>query len=137
MARPMRAAIPKEEEIFLRTYIRSVEQLEVLLLLVARARWMAIKEVSDHLYSSEGSIALRLKALCDQGLLEVQVDVGKLVYRFAPRNPALRPCVESLAGTYKTRRLRVIEILYPRTSPGIREFSNAFRMRKDEPTEHG
>ena len=125
----MAEQLPSTVRQFLARYIRSVEQLEVLLLLQDQPNrsWSA-GDVYSVIRSSEGSIAGRLEAFAKEGFLTHEHD-GR--YRFSPQNTDLRSAVEQTASAYKTWRIRVVEAIFAPPSDPVQSFADAFKLRKD------
>jgi hypothetical protein len=123
--------LPIEIEEFLANNIRSIEQLEILLMLQARPerRWTA-GEVNGIIRSSDHSVASTLDQLCKQGLLRCSMESSVPQYQFAP-SAALGPTITTLARLYAERRVKIIETIYSERLSEMDEFARAFRLRKD------
>lgn len=119
--------IPDDVLGFLDTYIRSVDQLEILLLLHTRSdRVWSARAVSDELRSNEDGAALRLEDLARHGLVAVAYENGRAFrYQLTGDRHAL---VARVAFTYQDFRLRMIERIFTKPD-GLREFASAFRLR--------
>jgi hypothetical protein len=124
-------AIPPAVKQLLARYIRSVEQLEILLLVQGQPNraWTAA-EVYDVIRSSRTSIAERLKDFTAAGFLaeEPGPPAG---CRYAPKDNALRAAVDETALLYQTRRVRVIEAIFAPEVDPVQSFADAFKLRKD------
>ena len=113
---------------FLYQNIESVEQLEVLLLLLGRReRGWSPDEVARELYSHPTSVARRLAMLLGQGLLR-EIEPG--CYQYAPRTGALHATVRRVADTYHERRVAVVTLIASKPIENVRAFSDAFRIRR-------
>ena len=113
---------------FVNKHITSVEQIEVLLILLANPkRVWSIDEISAILRSSDHSIASRLQSLVSGGLALGTPDLG---YRYAATG-RLHGLVEELQEEYGARRFSVIELVFSRPD-AARSFADAFRLREDE-----
>lgn len=112
---------------FIARHIVSIEQLEVLLLLAeTEERAWTTRELNERLRSQEASIAkwlIALEALKMVGATEECV-------RFAPANDALRRQVAALAEAYRSRRIKVIELIFSKPNESLRSFVDAFDLRK-------
>jgi hypothetical protein len=116
---------------FVNTYISSVEQIEVLLLLLADPeRTWQIDELSATLRSSANSIASRFAPLESARL----VTRNTLGYRYTARGAA-HDLVLALQKEYAERRFSVIELVYSRED-AARTFADAFRFKDDEDEPH-
>lgn len=113
---------------FVNKYITSVEQIEVLLLLLANPqRVWSVEEISAILRSSVPSIQTRLTSLVKARLAVGAAEVG---YRYAATG-RLHALVEELSDQYGARRFSVIELVFSRPDPA-RSFADAFRLRDEE-----
>jgi hypothetical protein len=123
--------LPPAVRQFLARYIRSVEQLEVLLLMHDQPHraWSAA-DVYGVIRSSEASIATRLDAFAGEGFLAVEKGPPQ-TYRFAPQSTDLSSAVSETATAYKTWRIRVVEAIFAPPSDPVQSFADAFRLRKD------
>ena len=112
---------------FVNKNITSVEQIEVLLILLANPeRVWTVSEISAILRSSPNSIASRLQALHQAGLARAEEGQG---YRYAASGRS-HQMVELLQEEYGARRFSVIELVFSRPD-AARSFADAFRF-KDE-----
>lgn len=115
---------------FLRTYIDSVEQLEVLLLLRASGRPWTVGEITRELATSAVSAASRLDSLAASQLV-VRSGVGEhTTYEYRPVDEQVRRSVDELAETYPRRRVAIVTFIFTAPDESLRDFSNAFRLRK-------
>jgi hypothetical protein len=126
----MEAPIPESVARFLAAHVRSLEQLEILLLLAASPErvWTA-DSVNAVVRSSAASAAERLAELRALGLLAV--DDSK-AYRYAPPNRDVSAAVEELAHFYKERRVKIVEMIYAPPSDPVRGFADAFKLKKEK-----
>jgi hypothetical protein len=112
--------------------IDSIAQLELLLLLhgSAPAEWDA-KGIAAELRLDPTWAAEELAKLCRRGLCaETAEDAGR--YRFAPASPELANAVALLDASYADRRVAIVALIYGKPVEPIREFAEAFRIRKEE-----
>lgn len=124
--------IPQEVQQFVARHIRSVEQLELLLLLYRnnQREWSAA-EAAKELYVETGSAANRLAGFEREGLAAVRRDGEILRYRCSPRGDVDRT-IQLVAKTYKERRVSMINLIFSNPLDHIRTFSDAFRLRRDD-----
>jgi hypothetical protein len=54
-------------------------------------------------------------------------------YRYGPASAELAAAVDELAVTYVRHLVQVTNIIHAKPSPGVRQFAEAFRIRKDKP----
>jgi hypothetical protein len=125
-----RETLPPAVEQLLSRHIRSVEQLEVLLL-VHRApeRSWSAAQVYEVVRSSPSSVAARLEAFTALGFLE-KAEGSPATYHYAPKSD-LRSAVDETAHAYEKWRLRVIEAIFAPESDPAQKFADAFKLRKD------
>ena len=127
---PSPGELPSDVLQLLRERIRSIEQLEILLLLRESGdRMWTAGEVYKQVRSSERSVAQTLQGLCSKGLLFC--DAATSQFRFEPQTEALRVTIDQLADLYAERRVRVVEAIYSEPLDAVDEFAKAFRLRKD------
>ncbi len=125
-----REALPPAVKQLLARHIRSVEQLEVLLLLRSQpARAWKSADVYDVIRSSASSISARLDAFAAAGFLAKEEGLPA-TYRYAPKAD-LRSAVEETAAAYQTWRIRVIEAIFAPESDPVQNFADAFKLRKE------
>ena len=123
----MPEGIPKHVERLIASYITSVEELEVLLLLRRHPdRTWQPEEVGRELATPAESAEVRLKDLVSDGFLE-----RKDGYRYTPKTPDLRKAVEDLAETYGKRRVTVIGLIFAKPSDAVQSFADAFKLKED------
>ena len=109
-----------------------MESLEILLSLFARpAEESSPEDVSRTLCTSVESATARLHEL-QQARLLVSISIEPPKYRFNTDSPEAS-LVALLEKTYRERRVSVISFIYSKPSDPLRAFSDAFRLRKDEP----
>jgi len=126
------SGVPDEVIAFVSAHIRSVEQLEILLLVRESApRAWSVHEANAVIRSSEESVAAKLRTLAELGLLSRRAP-GEDVFAFAPRDAELAACVDRVAETYRDRRTSIIELIYSQPEQTLKSFSDAFLVRKDK-----
>ena len=119
--------IPVEVRDFILDHIGSIAQLEALLLLRANPgeRWDAAS-ISKRLYMSERDVEPLLAQLCADRLLSFAEDT----YRYAPEPEERRLVVDRLALVYARQLIPVTNMIHEKQRR-IREFADAFRLRRD------
>lgn len=104
-------------------------QLEVLLLLRAAAdKDWTVEEVARALVMQTTAVVDWLETMAARGLLRRTGDT----YRFAPPDADVERTVDRLAESYATYRLAVIRVIFSPTSEGVTQFSDAFRIRRQD-----
>lgn len=113
---------------FLARYIDSVAQLEALLLLRNNPSqtWSA-DAVAKRLYTSDEESAALLARLCDDGFLARSLQD----YRYACQTPELAAAVDRLAEGYKEQLIPITQLIHAKPRR-IREFADAFKLKKDQ-----
>lgn len=131
------AAIPPRVQRFISTHIDSIEKLEVLLLMRARAdrEWTA-RDVSQELRITESSATARLEDLTDRRLLDKKGSSPD-TYRFHPASTEDSQDISELQATYSTRRVSVISFIFSKPLDRVRGFADAFRIKRDKDDGHG
>lgn len=126
----MTEGIPDHVAAFLGDHINSVEQLEVLLLLMRspERRWSA-KELSEELRSSPESASARLDDLHSRGFLARSPDN---TYHYQTQNADHDRAIHDLASCYEQRKYTVINLIFSKPVDHIRTFARAFRLRKED-----
>jgi hypothetical protein len=118
--------IPGDVRDFILRHIDSVAQLEALLLLRGNPdeTWN-VNTMARRLYAGEQEIVEVLTRLCEDGLLSVTD--GIYHYDCAPD---LRCVVDRLAAVYSRHLIPVTNMIHAKPRR-IREFADAFKIRKD------
>ena len=122
--------IPENVRQFLSQYIGTVNDLEVLLMLMQmRREWTAL-EVGERMYLDEDAARAVLSGLVASGLVE-RGEAAPLRYHYrATENTDA--VIQSLASTYARMRVRVIELIYQSSNRTIQSFADAFKIKKDK-----
>ena len=114
-----------------REHILSLEQLEILLLLRARpGEEMSAKAAGEEVRTGESSAASRLGDLAQRGFLSARVVDDQTLYRYDPKDDALRHAVDLLERAYAERRYTVINLIFAKPIDNLRVYAGAFRFRK-------
>jgi len=122
--------LPTSVQQFLSKYIRSLEQLEVLLLLrnSPKRSWTSA-EVYEVVRSSRASVEERLEQFVLLGFLGKD-DGPPSTFRYAPTDN-LATAVDDTAGAYQKWRVRVIEAIFTPVEDPAQRFADAFKVRKN------
>ena len=112
---------------FLVENIRSIEQLEILLLLRASSdRTWTAQEVYQRVLTNETSVRESLERLREHCLIRV---AGESTYQFVS-NTETQEVLEKLAGLYKEKPARIIYALYGPQRAELDAFAQAFKFRQ-------
>ena len=129
---PAAPALPAAVRTFLTSHVRSIEALEVLLLVHREAeRWWSADSLAAELGMHPATAAARLENMASHNLLDVRISDG-IFYRYGPVSPALDGAVRATAETYQRTPVAVTMALYSPPMDDIRRFADAFRIRKRE-----
>ncbi|HEV2209819.1 MAG TPA: hypothetical protein VG167_13655 [Verrucomicrobiae bacterium] len=110
-------------------FIHSVEQVEMLCLFQKQpAKIWTVAEVFRIIQSSEKSVSQCLETFARAGLLVARTNG---TYEFTPNTPELAQAVAELAAAYRERRVAVVEAIYGQPTDAVKDFANAFRLRKE------
>jgi hypothetical protein len=122
-------ALTAELKRFIAGYIPSLEHLEILLLLARppQKQW-TVASVYDVIKSSDTGVQKALDELAEMKLIARE----GVNYRYAPASADISEIVNDLSEAYRTRRIRVVELIYSPELDALREFQRAFRFRKEE-----
>jgi len=127
----MEPLIPTEVARFVEKHIRSLDQLEVLLLVSALPdREWTVEAVDAIVRSNPNAVSQWLEEFVQSGLLIRSAEPP--MYRYAPKSDELARSVAALGSTYKLCRHKVVELIYSRPASSIRSFSDAFRFKKKD-----
>lgn len=119
-------SIPDDVRGFVSRYIDTIAELEALLLLRRErsAPWTAV-ELSQRLYITEAAASDVLTKLSADDLI-VNDEMG---FRYSATSE-LAALVDKVAETYRQQLIPMTHLVH--SKPGrIREFANAFKLRKD------
>jgi hypothetical protein len=123
--------IPEDVRCLIIDSIDSVEQLQVLLLLLEQPKrvWL-VPDITAELRSSDGSIEKRLSDLYGRRILRREPG-DELRHTYLPFSPEIDPVIRRLAEVYRQRPNRVIDLIYSRPNEALRAFADAFKIKKD------
>jgi hypothetical protein len=123
------ADLPQDVVDFILKNIDSVEQLEILLLLRETApRIWTHDELSHSLHSTNSSIEKRLSDLCSKGFVRCESKTST----YNTGSDDSEKTIQNVIETYKTKKTRVIELIFSKPNPSLIGFANAFKLRKDK-----
>jgi hypothetical protein len=118
---------------FIAEHIDSVLQLEVLLLLFAhRARQFTANDISNELRIDPNWVAGQLSRMCAMGILICITQANVMTYQYQPAKPHVDATITGLADAYAQRRVSVVSLIFNKPTDALRNFADAFRLRKDK-----
>jgi len=110
---------------FVIRHIKSLEQLELLLLLASDpSKSWTLQQLVKEISSTRESVAQRVNQLTEEGLLAKDGEF----FRFSPASPEKAAVVPELAVAYRKYRVRITELIYSRARV-LKVFSDAFKLR--------
>lgn len=114
--------------VFVRKYVRTVGELEALLLLrTRRERSWTAEEVARELRGNSSAAADYLRHFGHTGLVR-EVDVGQYQYL---DDPATRDLVTALADAYRERPVSVVDLIYSVPRDQVQLLADAFKIKKE------
>lgn len=119
----MNPTLPIRVEEFLRTNIRSVWQLELLLLLKSSSEPLWATELASALYLTPEAVDGALTEFEKRGLISRSY-VEPTAYVFSPITPELRLAVEETSKVYGQRKVAVINSIFSAPSQRQKELSD-------------
>ncbi len=123
-------ALPTHVISFIKSYIHSVEELEILCLFAEeQSRTWSTAQVFQRIQSSEKSVAARLEIFRTSGLLTSE---GEGFYKLANTEPTVVETLKAVVGAYRDRRVSIIECIYKQPASPIQNFADAFKFRKEK-----
>lgn len=123
-------AIPDHVHQLISEHIRSIAQLELLVMLRRESdkQW-TVEQVAKTLYTAVSMTEPLLESLRASGLLVV-TRTPELQYGYAPKTAELERAVADLDRLYQERRVTIINLIYSAPTEKLRNFADAFRLRK-------
>lgn len=123
--------LPPSIRSFISSHVRSVEQLEILILLSREAKtaW-TVQKVYDAILSTPQSVERWLDEMVRNGLLEKMAEPAAS-YR-CTAEASLISQMRQLGDIYSTRPVRVIEAIYRRDASAAQSFADAFKIKNND-----
>ena len=123
-----RNQIPPDVRKFVRREIKSVFQLEVLLLLHrTRERTWTVSEISQELGIDPEIAETQILSLTQLGLIRTS-DTSSITYFYGPKDRDDELIVEKLATSYAKQRVGIFTLILSESNSRIRRFAEAFRL---------
>lgn len=123
------SGFPRNVETFILSYINSVEQLEILLLL--RKQEADADQINRQLRTSLTSVETRLNDLIRKNLVVMREDEGRRIFSLNP-SEKLSSIIDEVAVLYQTHRVAIIDLIFSQAHNALRSFSDAFRLREKD-----
>ncbi len=123
--------IPRDVEAFVSAHLKSVAQLEILLLLHAQEHTsLRPHDVAEELRIDEQWAGAEMERLHRHGLFARNTEGGE-AYRYEPEARQTRAAVDALAKAFKTHRVAVITAIFATPADSVGRFADAFKLRRD------
>lgn len=120
-------ALPPNVRQFISEHIRSIAQLELLLMLRRnRDKAWSVEEAARQLYTAATMTQPLLESLRAIGL----TSISSGTYTYAPKSAEMEQVVGELDKLYQERRVTVINLIYSAPVEKLQNFADAFRIRK-------
>ena len=117
---------------FIKQYITSLEQLEILLLLCKSPdRSWTIEEVFKVTQTNPTSVAERLKSLASAGFVTAE-GISNSCFRFHPSSAEVAQRISELQRAYTSSKYRIVEIIFSAPSDQAQKFADSFKIRRKE-----
>jgi DNA-binding IclR family transcriptional regulator len=124
--------IPPTARQFLKDHIRSLEQLEALqVIMQSPGRWWDASSVAQAIGTDPETARRALDRFASRNLLAIRV-TEDVRYQFQPGTPALAHAAAQFAEAVRLNRLAILKLVTRHAHPGIRDFADAFRIRRDD-----
>ena len=124
--------VPADVRRLVYTSIRSVTELELLLLLRQHVpEALTAEEVAQRVGLPPKSLEQAMFDLMARGMLAA-THGRPIAYRYSPRTPELAGSVGRLADFYAAERLAVTALILDREHESLRLFSDAFRLKRED-----
>ena len=127
------ASLPAAVVQFARTYLHSVEDLQVFILCVDhRQRWWDATSIARALSITESRARRILDQLARANLLDIRIS-DAVRYRFEPGIQELEQQAVAFAVAYHNNPAGVVKLIARSTvSDSVRDFADAFRIKRDD-----
>jgi hypothetical protein len=113
---------------FIRSSVRSVWALELLLLMKRRPQEWSVAELTQELRANTSLVEGVLATFETAGVV---AQVGDR-YAFRPASPALQRCCDRLEQVYAERPVTVVNLIVASATGKLQSFADAFRLKRDD-----
>jgi predicted ArsR family transcriptional regulator len=122
----------KSVDEFIAREMDTVPHLEALLLLWnSRPRQWTVEEMAAALYVSSGEARGVLQDLVRRKLAFVGREPAD-TYQYTSETGELDTLIAAVEETYRQELIRISRMIHAKASPGLRDFADAFRLKKDK-----
>jgi hypothetical protein len=124
--------VPQPALAFVAEYVRSLEELQLLIALIqSPERWWDATAAARELGMAMSAARRGLDALAARNLLDIRI-TGDVRYQFRPGTEELRAAARATEEAYRTNPLAVVQLVAQTGKRGLRDFADAFRIRRDD-----
>lgn len=117
---------------FVREHVETLEQLELLVLLVkSPERWWDAAAIAEVLGVPATVTRAALERLASRNLLAIRITTD-VHYQFQPGTATLRAASELFAEACRTNRMALFRLMTDTQRRAMRDFSDAFRLRRHD-----
>jgi hypothetical protein len=118
---------------FLRDHVGNLEQFHLLIRIAQEAgRWWDAPAVARDLGLTPRDAGAALDHLARHNLLDIRI-TGDVRYQFRPGTDELNTAVQAVVEAYRRKPVQILEqVTGGRTKQRIRDFADAFRIRRDD-----
>lgn len=117
-------------ERFVLQHLRSLEHLDAVLAMHREPeRWWTDQSISDATGAPLHVAEQILEDLCSANLLNVRI-TSAVAYQFNPGSEDLKETVADVVDALRLGRTRVYTLITSRSSRALRDFADAFRLRR-------
>lgn len=128
----MQPELSQKVRTFIVGHLRSVEDLQLLIALVQSPdRWWDAAVAARELNVTRTVAARTLDHLARHNLLDIRI-TGDVRYQFHPGTEELRDAAVACVDEYRRNPLAVLKAVTGQPQRSIRDFADAFRIRRDD-----
>jgi hypothetical protein len=128
----MENELKEELKGFIRQYITSLEELEVLLIMFKEPeRFWTAEEIFAITQSNVVSIGRRLKYLSESGFLK-ESDGPRPKYQFCPNSPELAQRIAELKDAYAISKYKIFDAIFSVPRGQAKLFADSFKLKRKE-----
>ena len=128
------AKIPDSVASFVSQQLESPVQLELLVLLMESPdRWWDASSVATELRVTKDAARHALEELASRNLLAIRL-TDDVHYQFQPGDDGLSQLMRAFKDSWRTNPVAIVQLLTERSHRSIRDFADAFRIRRDDDT---
>ncbi len=116
---------------FVADHVRSLDELQLLMSIIqSDERWWDASIAAREIGMSQAASGEVLDRFASRNLLDIRV-ADAVRYQFRPGTEALREAARATMDAYRRNPIALARLV-PRQRPGITDFADAFRIRRDD-----